>query len=103
MARLAPSARCRLGGRFRQRRFAQSLRYPAKPHEPSVLSPRPGGVRTQVIEREVSELESSSSATTEKTMSKKLEGKISVITGGTEGIVLATAKLFVKEGDYVFI
>src|SRR5207245_6130410 len=36
-------------------------------------------------------------------MTKKLEGKIAVVTGGTEGIRLATAKLFVREGAHVFI
>ena len=33
----------------------------------------------------------------------KLEGKISLVTGGSTGIGLATAKEFVKEGAYVFI
>jgi NAD(P)-dependent dehydrogenase (short-subunit alcohol dehydrogenase family) len=33
----------------------------------------------------------------------KLEGKIAVITAGTSGMALATAKLFVEEGAYVFI
>ncbi len=33
----------------------------------------------------------------------KIEGKVAVVTGGTEGIGLATARLFVKEGAYVFI
>ncbi len=34
---------------------------------------------------------------------KKLQGKVAVITGATSGMALATAKLFVAEGAYVFI
>ena len=33
----------------------------------------------------------------------KLEGKVAVITGGTSGLALASAQLFVEEGAYVFI
>lgn len=36
-------------------------------------------------------------------MSRKLAGKVAVITGATSGMALATAKLFVEEGARIFI
>jgi NAD(P)-dependent dehydrogenase (short-subunit alcohol dehydrogenase family) len=36
-------------------------------------------------------------------MSRKLENKVAVITGGNSGIGLATAKRLVAEGAYVFV
>src|SRR5271163_1913495 len=41
--------------------------------------------------------------TTDEKMGCKLEGKIALVTGGTSGIGLATARRFVNEGAYVFI
>jgi NAD(P)-dependent dehydrogenase (short-subunit alcohol dehydrogenase family) len=40
---------------------------------------------------------------TEEKLTGKLEGRIALVTGGTSGIGLATAKQFVAEGAYVFI
>ncbi len=40
---------------------------------------------------------------TENLMSGKLDGKIALVTGGSSGIGLATAREFVKEGAFVYI
>ena len=36
-------------------------------------------------------------------MTKRFNGKVVVVTGGTSGIGLATAKAFIAEGAWVFV
>lgn len=46
---------------------------------------------------------SDSQPTKETSMSRKLEGKIAIVTGGSTGIGLATAKRFASEGAHVIV
>src|SRR5260370_4749957 len=93
----APTSRRELSRRPRSAASVRPMTLPASPH--SSLPTTPSGSPASLY----APAAASANLSKRRTLMGKLGGKTAVITAATSGMALATAKLFVEEGAYVFI